>query len=153
MYIAAQRAAEASREWTDMRTEAMRVCGGLALDGAAGGEKESVKRRKVWDEDEPLPLGVYEPHTGAVLCECSFGVKCFVHLLIFISLDRSDTQPTRARWEPVGGGRCVLGGTKAGSQAWGLAWVDTAMEFSRPEEFDENAKLRVPFLPYVDPPS
>ena len=67
--------------------------------------------------------------------------------------DRSDTQPTRARWEPLDDGRRVLGGTKAGSQAWGLAWVDTVMESPKPEEVDEeNARLRAPFLQYVDPP-
>lgn len=154
MCIAAQRAAEASRDWADLRAEAMRVCGGLMSEGAPGGERESVKRRKVWDADEPLPLGVYEPHTGAVLGECSFDVKWLVRLLMFISLERSDTQPTRARWEPVDDGLSLLGGTKAGSQAWGLAWVDTAMEFPRPDEIDEeNAKLRAPFLHYFDPPT
>lgn len=154
MYVAAQRTAEASREWADLRAEAMRVCGGLSADGAAGGGRGSVKRRKVWDADEPLPLGVYEPHTGAVLCECSSDVKWLVRLLMFVSIDRSDTQPTRARWEPVGDGKPVLGGTKAGSQAWGLAWVDTVMEFPRPEEIDEeNTRLRAPFLQYVDSPS
>ena len=46
-----------------------------------------------------------------------------------------------------------MGGTKAGSQAWGLAWVDTVMESPKPEEVDEeNARLRAPFLQYVDPP-
>lgn len=46
-------------------------------------------------------------------------------------LDRTDTQPTSARWEVVDGTpkKRVLGGTKAGNGAWGLAWVDTVMEF------------------------
>lgn len=84
MYVAAQRAVEASREWADLRAEAMRVCGGLASNG----ERGSAKRRKVWDEDEPMPLGVYEPHTGAVLRELSSGVKWLVRLLMVI-FDRS----------------------------------------------------------------
>ena len=84
MYVAAQRTAEASREWADLRAEALRVCGGLAVDGAAGRERESAKRRKVWDEDEPLPLGVYEPHTGVVLCECFSDVKASFHRLMSV---------------------------------------------------------------------
>ena len=68
-------------------------------------------------------------------------------------VDRSDTQPTRARWEPVDGGQRVLGGMKAGSQAWGLAWVDTVMEVPRPEEIDEeNARLRASLLQGIDQP-
>ncbi|KZT65189.1 hypothetical protein DAEQUDRAFT_731708 [Daedalea quercina L-15889] len=140
MYIAAQRTMDASREWANLRAEAMKVCGGILDDGASqqqSGEskdRDGVKRRKVWDEDEPMPVGVYEPHTANVLY-------------------RSDTQSTRARWEPIDDGQRVLGGTKAGSQAWGLAWVDTAMEMPRPEEIDEdNARLRAPFLQGVDQP-
>ncbi|KAH9934143.1 chromatin remodelling complex Rsc7/Swp82 subunit-domain-containing protein [Fomitopsis serialis] len=140
MYAAAQRTADASREWANMRAEAMKVYGGT-LDGSSSREqeardreRETGKRRKVWDEKEQTPLGVYEPHSGTVYY-------------------RSDTQPTRARWEPVDDGQRVLGGTKAGSQAWGLAWVDTIMETPRPEEIDEeNAVLRGPFLQYAEQP-
>ena len=33
----------------------------------------------------------------------------------------------------------VLGGTKAGNGAWGLAWVDTVMDLSNPDEIDDPA--------------
>jgi len=33
----------------------------------------------------------------------------------------------------------VLGGTKAGNGAWALAWVDTVMELSNPDEIDDPA--------------
>ncbi|TFY57570.1 hypothetical protein EVJ58_g6939 [Rhodofomes roseus] len=126
-YVAAQRAADMSREWADLRAEGMKR--------REAKERGAAKRRKVWGEDEPMPLGVYEPHSGVVLY-------------------RSDTQPTRARWESVDDKQPVLGGTKAGSQAWGLAWVDTCMEAPSPEELDEEgAKLRAPFVQYaVQPP-
>lgn len=50
---------------------------------------------------------------------------------LLTSPDRVDTQPTRSRWVPLPDSatkRRVLGGTKAGNGAWGLAWVDTIME-------------------------
>ena len=52
--------------------------------------------------------------------------------------DRSDTQPTSSRWQVISSstptpsnpkGR-LLGGTKTGNGAWGLAWIDTVMESS-----------------------
>lgn len=48
-------------------------------------------------------------------------------------LDRSDTQPTRAQWQEVEGPEpkySVLGGSKVGKNAWGLARVDQVMEVS-----------------------
>jgi chromatin structure-remodeling complex protein RSC7 len=51
--------------------------------------------------------------------------------LTIYDADRSDTQPTRCRWEVVPDSRekkQVLGGTKTGNGAWALAWVDTIME-------------------------
>lgn len=50
-------------------------------------------------------------------------------------IDRNDTQPTTARWEPVyDGHKAILGGTKAGGGAWGIAYVDTLLELpNRPE--------------------
>ncbi|KAI0074934.1 hypothetical protein K474DRAFT_1685549 [Panus rudis PR-1116 ss-1] len=67
----------------------------------------------------PYPMGIYEPHTAQVFY-------------------RSDTQPTSARWEYVEderGKKPVLGGTKVGGGAWGLAWIDTVMELPvRPPE-------------------
>ena len=49
--------------------------------------------------------------------------------------DRSDTQPARSRWEQGARNeeRRILGGTKTGNGAWGLAWVDTVMEFTPAE--------------------
>lgn len=49
--------------------------------------------------------------------------------------DRADTQPTSCRWEALPDSsvkRRLLGGTKVGNGAWGLAWVDTVMEFPDP---------------------
>lgn len=45
----------------------------------------------------------------------------------------------RSRWEEAdepgkSDKRRVLGGTKVGSSAWGLAWVDTIMELPTGEE-------------------
>jgi len=55
--------------------------------------------------------------------------------------DRADTQPTRARWESLSSPeRRVLGGTKAGNGAWGLAWVDTVMQL--PDEDEDILKRR-----------
>lgn len=77
MLIAAQRTMEASDEWTKIRKEALKVCGGILGDGASGSPKRSAeedpeggdeKRRK--EEERDLPFGVYEPHSGIVLCEC-----------------------------------------------------------------------------------
>ena len=57
--------------------------------------------------------------------------------------DRSDTQPTRARWEPVPDDkRRVLGGAKVGSAAWGVAWVDTVMEVPQTHVEDQWAPER-----------
>lgn len=59
-------------------------------------------------------------------------LSLFVTLTFFIEfLDRSDTQPTRSRWEAVPdpeGTHWVLGGVKTGNNAWAVAWVDTYME-------------------------
>lgn len=57
--------------------------------------------------------------------------------------DRSDTQPTQARWEALPDSRDkrrVLGGTKAGNGAWALAWVDTVMELPVPEDEETRAR-------------
>ena len=61
------------------------------------------------------------------------------------STDRIDTQPTRARWEAAPPGtekRRVLGGTKVGNAAWGLAWVDTVMELPDARQMDDHARTR-----------
>lgn len=154
MAVAAQRTADASAEWARLRREALKACGGILDEERGGepqegtGEKRSAentkaerdvkgKRRRIWNDGE-LPFGVYEPHTGIVLY-------------------RSDTQPTRARWEALpddGEARRVLGGTKAGGGAWGLAWVDTIVELPAENEIDvEGAMTREPYLQLVSNPS
>lgn len=46
-----------------------------------------------------------------------------------LSPDREDTQPRQSRWEPVGHqAKEVVGGSRVGAGAWGLAWVDTMIE-------------------------
>ena len=75
----------------------------------------------------------------------------FFFFLRFI--DRSDTQPTSARWEVVPDSatkRRVLGGTKTGNGAWALAWVDTIMEFPGSQTVDREAKLREQLLRDVE---
>ncbi|KAF8480046.1 chromatin remodelling complex Rsc7/Swp82 subunit-domain-containing protein [Russula ochroleuca] len=138
MLIAAQRTAEASAEWSKQRRRALVPYGGIfgvapsapsgkgqnqgqgQGQGQEGQERAQerrdneagARRRKRARREEKVPRGVYEPHSGIVLY-------------------RTDTQPTRARWEGMKDSsekRQVLGGTKAGNGAWALAWVDTVME-------------------------
>jgi chromatin structure-remodeling complex protein RSC7 len=69
------------------------------------------------------------------------------------SVDRSDTQPTSARWEAVPDSitkRRVLGGTKSGNGAWALAWVDTIMELPGSDTVDPDAAVREQILRDVD---
>lgn len=68
--------------------------------------------------------------------------------------DRSDTQPTSCRWQVVSSpsepkGR-LLGGTKVGNGAWGLAWVDTVMESSNMSERGEDFQKRERILREVN---
>jgi len=107
-----------------------------------------TRRRKRARREEKMPRGVYEPHSGIVLC--TFLPSLFPPYLMFLFfffirvhlssgvrlVDRADTQPTRARWEGLRDSaerRQVLGGTKAGNGAWALAWVDTIMELPASE--------------------
>ena len=139
MLIAAQRTAEASEEFSRLRSEALRACGGILGDPSSmpgspkhSAENESEERgeERRRREEVELPLGVYEPHNGIVVCECQFIERACASHLCFT--DRSDTQPTCSRWEqgPRNDERRILGGTKTGNGAWGLAWVDTIMEFT-----------------------
>ncbi|KAH8986945.1 chromatin remodelling complex Rsc7/Swp82 subunit-domain-containing protein [Lactarius hatsudake] len=159
MLTAAQRTADASAEWAKQRRRALVPYGGIFgatptmtssssshAEKREDGEEERVKgrrqahgdeqqdqgareqredesavtgaqRRKRARLEEKVPRGVYEPHIGIVLY-------------------RTDTQPTRARWEGLKDSaekRQVLGGTKAGNGAWALAWVDTVMELGASE--------------------
>lgn len=142
MYVAATRAVEMGEEWSQLRRANLKVCGGILGDGddedafGRGRRRQAedtidiemqddsgTKRRKIEApglDRGPLPLGVYEPQTGIVLY-------------------RSDTQPTISRWEPVPGHKPILGGSKAGNAAWGLAWVDTVMELpaSDPQQTEQ----------------
>ncbi|THV05687.1 hypothetical protein K435DRAFT_646613 [Dendrothele bispora CBS 962.96] len=119
------------------------VSGGDAVRaGTAEPNEPAAKKRKVAfqnvdDKVSPLPLGTYEPHSG----------------LVFY---RSDTQPTRARMEPVFPSpststssnsiaskikdkRPILGGTKTGNNAWGIAWIDTIMELPPHPSFSPSS--------------
>jgi chromatin structure-remodeling complex protein RSC7 len=107
-----------------------------------------TRRRKRARREEKVPRGMYEPHSGVVLCKFFFSHLFFPPSPspLFIGLhgsyivrvvDRADTQPKRARWEGLKDSaekRQVLGGTKAGNGAWALAWVDTVMEAPASEE-------------------
>ncbi|KAH8102194.1 chromatin remodelling complex Rsc7/Swp82 subunit-domain-containing protein [Cristinia sonorae] len=145
MWVAAKRTVEMGEEWSRLRRENLKVLGGIYGDDVSklGGavavpekrdldgnmdvdaerqpdatvdmrKKKKRKASKPTCDDGPYPLGVYEPQTGIVLY-------------------RLDTQPKHSRWEPVPDSerkQNVLGGTKVGNGAWGLAWVDTVVEYS-----------------------
>ena len=80
MYVAAERTVEMSNDWTNLRKEALKVCGGILADTLDGevdigkGEKRSAEEimeedRRRREQESRLPLGVYEPQTGVVLCK------------------------------------------------------------------------------------
>lgn len=149
MHIAAQRTVEAGEAFSKIRKEALQVCGGIqdrdALpigeelkkrEGEDGLVGDGKRRKKIRSLEDELPLGLYESHSGIVHC------KRFCHILyidigeIIFIVDRADTQPTTSRWEmmPDSMQKRVLGGTKSGNGAWGLAWVDTVLELPSTEE-------------------
>jgi chromatin structure-remodeling complex protein RSC7 len=84
MLIASQRTIEAGEEFGRLRREALRTCGGILGDPSStpgspkrsaeeeSGETREEKRRR---EEAELPLGVYEPHNGIVVCEYQFREK------------------------------------------------------------------------------
>jgi chromatin structure-remodeling complex protein RSC7 len=115
------------------------------------GEKPPVKKRKVGFEIERRAVGVYDPHSHTIHCEgyqLLFG-QCTEISLFFFFVDRSDTQPTSARWEAVPDSatkRRVLGGTKTGNGAWALAWVDTIMELPGPGTVNPETALREQYI-------
>ncbi|KAH9077628.1 chromatin remodelling complex Rsc7/Swp82 subunit-domain-containing protein [Lactarius deliciosus] len=141
MLTAAQRTADASAEWAKQRRRALVPYGGIfgatpydvvagKVDGrrqAHGDEQDQGARERREDEsaatgaqrrkrarlEEKVPRGVYEPHIGIVLY-------------------RTDTQPTRARWEG-------LKDSADKATAWALAWVDTVMEIGASEGDDHEA--------------
>ncbi|KAL1670292.1 chromatin remodelling complex Rsc7/Swp82 subunit-domain-containing protein [Schizophyllum commune] len=109
MALAAERTRAMDDEWRKWRTENVKPVV----------PPESVDFFREWKTPgrEPSPpRAVYEPHTGAWLV-------------------RADTQPTRARWEtlPDSKEKTIVGGSKAGNRAWGVAWVETTMDH-RPDD-------------------
>ncbi|KAI9060085.1 hypothetical protein FKP32DRAFT_1578774 [Trametes sanguinea] len=146
MYVAAERTLDATNEWAKLRRENLKLAGGIYGDlveseeDVQRGEKRAASEvppdqasRKRRAKESDLPLGIYEPQTGIVFY-------------------RSDTQPTQARWEALpddGEQRRVLGGTKVGGGAWGIAWVDTVMEVP-PEPEDPWTQERERYKDLLD---
>ncbi|KAL1745944.1 chromatin remodelling complex Rsc7/Swp82 subunit-domain-containing protein [Schizophyllum fasciatum] len=118
MALAAARTRAMDDEWRRRREENVR----------AVVPPESVDFLREWrapGREPSPPRAVYEPHTGAWLV-------------------RSDTQPTRARWEalPDSAEKTVIGGSKAGNRAWGVAWVETTMEYQPDDIIREQEACR-----------
>jgi chromatin structure-remodeling complex protein RSC7 len=97
------------------------------------------KRSEVAEEvfmGEP-PMGWYEPHTGVWHCKsisCMHSIRYNMWANLELPIDRADTQPTRAKLTHAPPTRealladAVLGGSKVGSNSWGIASVKTFME-------------------------
>lgn len=88
MYAAAERTVEATSDWTRLRQENLKLAGGIYGDivetersekrGATDAPQgESGKKRRTRESD--LPLGVYEPQTGLLFCECHRLYPCVLH--------------------------------------------------------------------------
>jgi chromatin structure-remodeling complex protein RSC7 len=67
--------------------------------------------------------------------------------------DREDTQPTRSRWESMGDKKPteVLGGSRVGAGAWGLAWVDTMIELPQNDEEAKQEEARIKTVSRLEP--
>ncbi|KAL0573363.1 chromatin structure-remodeling complex subunit RSC7 [Marasmius crinis-equi] len=148
MWRMAEKTSEMSEEWRRVRERAVgreivdEKGKGKGKERARGSDVEVTvlgKKRKLSagvDLDPGPALGSYDPHTG----------------LIFY---RSSTQPTLSQMEPLPdsappGPRRVLGGAKAGSLGWGIAWLDTVMELPalpESEGQEPDAALREWLLP------
>ncbi|KIK68264.1 hypothetical protein GYMLUDRAFT_154083 [Collybiopsis luxurians FD-317 M1] len=139
MWMMATRVREADKRWKKCRNGAVSGAAATTLRTTSRDTKEKQQADPDLDADMEdgnppaqkklkvsstpiLPLGAYEPHTGTVFF-------------------RNDTQPSRSRLEAVSvpadslpnsknkrPDSGVLGGTKTGAGAWGLAYVDTVME-------------------------
>ncbi|KAG6333448.1 hypothetical protein ID866_5638 [Astraeus odoratus] len=133
LWETARRVSEMNEDFSNMRRSAGLVSRGILDSSTKGKEKEREQGANATDPTKDgtsdnkqktakwhVPLEVYEPHTGIIY-------------------HRTDTQPTRCRWEQVAPGR-VLGGTKVGNGAWALAWVDTWLELPGLREFDPGSK-------------
>ena len=83
MWVAAERTMDMTGEWTKLRKNALKACGGILGDipevghePPAKGEKRTAEEileeeRRRQERERQLPMGVYEPQTGIVLCEPS----------------------------------------------------------------------------------
>lgn len=82
MHIAAQRTVDTGEEFSKIRREALRVCGGVQdrdilpigeemrkRGGEDGLGSDGKRRKKVKRVEDELPLGVYEAHSDIVHCE------------------------------------------------------------------------------------
>jgi len=157
MWMMSSRVQDADNEWARLRKEG-RGKEGLSVDGIVMGGKgtnwtradtisiplsvATGKNRQAGTQGGGA-IGVYEPHTNLILCESTLFLCSSItfYLNRDHGPDRADTQPTRARWESLSSPeRRVLGGTKAGNGAWGLAWVDTVMQL--PDEDEDILKRR-----------
>ncbi|EJD02040.1 uncharacterized protein FOMMEDRAFT_20828 [Fomitiporia mediterranea MF3/22] len=118
MFVMAQRTREANLEWARGRAEAIRGIEEPEVDDDPMASRNKRLRREIIAPS----YGLYEPHTAVIHYETS-------------------TQPTRARWEVVPDSRNVLGGTKVGNGAWGVARVVTVMELPNPSIEEERARL------------
>ncbi|KAJ7628475.1 chromatin remodelling complex Rsc7/Swp82 subunit-domain-containing protein [Roridomyces roridus] len=137
MWMMAMRTVSAGEEWAKWRKEGLNSVDAVGnvikrkadAEGEQQPETADASRKKLKLEPEDyLPLGSYEAHSG------------LVH-------HRTDTQPTRSRMEmmPDSADKTVLGGTKTGNGAWGVAWLDTVMDFRTLEErrrLEEEARFR-----------
>lgn len=107
MLIAAQRTAEAGEEFGRLRREALRACGGILGDPSSTpgspkrtieDENEETREERRRREEGELPLGVYEPHNGIVVCECSFFECSSPPLISYRSFGHTtDAQPVGTR--------------------------------------------------------
>lgn len=108
MLIAAQRTAEASEEFSRLRSETLKACGGVFGDPSSTpdspkrsveDESEEGREERRRREDGEFPLGVYEPHNGIVVCEYKFNERvCTYHLNFYRPLGHAtDAQPLGAR--------------------------------------------------------
>lgn len=87
-------------------------------------------------------VGVYEAHTAIPHCKNLSSISLTAYALVSFAVETS-TQSTRARWEVVPDKNTILGGTKVGNGAWGLAWVDTVMEPSRDHDAESERARQV----------
>ncbi len=75
MWMIAQRVRESDEELAKWRRNRLKLGGGLETTREE--EVEPLKKKRKVSSHDPLPLGVYEPHTGNVYCELSFLILVF----------------------------------------------------------------------------